>query len=171
MKSALQLTPITTVSAITPISFFFFNDTPTTEIYTLSLHDALPIFGRSRQEPVDHEPLVRREVVDRFLGELPFDARARASDGGLDHLQVARRLLHELAGDRLDVGRRLLQRLPELGSHAIQRGDREYATALECGAEATGRGAAADRGRHVCVHDLDDAVIGDDAPTLRAIQE
>src|SRR5256885_5016441 len=30
-----------------PISFFFFffNDTATTEIYTLSLHDALPIFG------------------------------------------------------------------------------------------------------------------------------
>src|SRR5207247_9758514 len=25
------------------IIFFFFNDTPTTEIYTLSLHDALPI--------------------------------------------------------------------------------------------------------------------------------
>src|SRR2546430_17474608 len=29
-------------------SFFFFNDTATTEIYTLSLHDALPIsHGRS----------------------------------------------------------------------------------------------------------------------------
>src|SRR3712207_7292746 len=27
--------------------FFFFNDTATTEIYTLSLHDALPIWGRS----------------------------------------------------------------------------------------------------------------------------
>src|SRR3712207_8106469 len=26
---------------------FFFNDTATTEIYTLSLHDALPILGRS----------------------------------------------------------------------------------------------------------------------------
>src|SRR5690348_17891982 len=26
--------------------FFFFNDTATTEIYTLSLHDALPIFHR-----------------------------------------------------------------------------------------------------------------------------
>ena len=25
--------------------FFFFNDTATTEIYTLSLHDALPIWG------------------------------------------------------------------------------------------------------------------------------
>src|SRR5690349_22864142 len=27
-----------------PDPFFFFNDTATTEIYTLSLHDALPIF-------------------------------------------------------------------------------------------------------------------------------
>src|SRR5256885_14389935 len=27
--------------------FFFFNDTATTEIYTLSLHDALPIYGRA----------------------------------------------------------------------------------------------------------------------------
>src|SRR2546422_4952353 len=27
------------------LSFFFFNDTATTEIYTLSLHDALPISG------------------------------------------------------------------------------------------------------------------------------
>src|SRR6476659_11339375 len=29
------------------VSFFFFNDTATTEIYTLSLHDALPICARS----------------------------------------------------------------------------------------------------------------------------
>src|SRR3989442_12485078 len=32
--------------------FFFFNDTATTEIYTLSLHDALPISG-DRQRGVD----------------------------------------------------------------------------------------------------------------------
>src|SRR5258707_8194805 len=35
------------LTKVTPISFhcfsFFFNDTATTEIYTLSLHDALPI--------------------------------------------------------------------------------------------------------------------------------
>src|SRR2546429_2740403 len=31
------------------LSFFFFNDTATTEIYTLSLHDALPIFLRVNQ--------------------------------------------------------------------------------------------------------------------------
>src|SRR5258707_9758025 len=29
--------------------FFFFNDTATTEIYTLSLHDALPISASSRR--------------------------------------------------------------------------------------------------------------------------
>src|SRR2546430_10334432 len=29
--------------------FFFFNDTATTEIYTLPLHDALPISGRFSQ--------------------------------------------------------------------------------------------------------------------------
>src|SRR3712207_7213190 len=29
---------------------FFFNDTATTEIYTLSLHDALPIYGGGRRQ-------------------------------------------------------------------------------------------------------------------------
>src|SRR5258708_17021183 len=32
-------------------SFFFFNDTATTEIYTLSLHDALPISTSSSRSP------------------------------------------------------------------------------------------------------------------------
>src|SRR2546430_12692492 len=30
--------------------FFFFNDTATTEIYTLSLHDALPIYSRRTED-------------------------------------------------------------------------------------------------------------------------
>src|SRR6266511_6444655 len=39
------------------VHFFFFNDTATTEIYTLSLHDALPIFDldRPRRGP-PHRP-------------------------------------------------------------------------------------------------------------------
>src|SRR5438309_4510743 len=37
--------------------FFFFNDPATTEIYTLSLHDALPIY-RAR---LGHERAVRRQ--------------------------------------------------------------------------------------------------------------
>ena len=31
------------MARLTVVVFFFFNDTATTEIYTLSLHDALPI--------------------------------------------------------------------------------------------------------------------------------
>src|SRR2546430_6132773 len=34
---------------VSPYPFFFFNDTATTEIYTLSLHDALPISRERRK--------------------------------------------------------------------------------------------------------------------------
>src|SRR3712207_8373466 len=40
--------------------YFFFNDTATTEIYTLSLHDALPILAlaaQARVVAVDRDPL------------------------------------------------------------------------------------------------------------------
>src|SRR3989442_1949052 len=39
-----------------PSSFFFFNDTATTEIYTLSLHDALPIFRQGN--PTTEGPIL-----------------------------------------------------------------------------------------------------------------
>ena len=46
--------------------FFFFNDTATTEIYTLSLHDALPIFKiPSKYEPVEYaiiDPLKTKQM-------------------------------------------------------------------------------------------------------------
>src|SRR6266481_4225935 len=59
------------------IFFFFFNDTATTEIYTLSLHDALPIYrrahrpaphpahahGGARGRPPRGHPLSRREAL------------------------------------------------------------------------------------------------------------
>src|SRR2546430_12703491 len=42
--------------ALMQLIFFFFNDTATTEIYTLSLHDALPISRRCRGfDHPDHE--------------------------------------------------------------------------------------------------------------------
>src|SRR3712207_7710820 len=44
--------------------FFFFNDTATTEIYTLSLHDALPIsWGRQRHLA---DSLIHREMLRRM---------------------------------------------------------------------------------------------------------
>src|SRR3989449_7436724 len=47
---------LSVVYAITASLFFFFNDTATTEIYTLSLHDALPI-SRDRDARPSGEPL------------------------------------------------------------------------------------------------------------------
>src|SRR6266540_6911522 len=53
--------------------FFFFNDTATTEIYTLSLHDALPIFSPGAQTRLDddsaRDPLTKRgEKTGERLG-------------------------------------------------------------------------------------------------------
>src|SRR3712207_7216277 len=63
--------------------FFFFNDTATTEIYTLSLHDALPIWLAARRRAhlgaaVDHlalgvlvgHPRDGPLLVDARLGEV-----------------------------------------------------------------------------------------------------
>src|SRR5438270_6499987 len=47
-------------------SFFFFNDTATTEIYTLSLHDALPICGAAH--PRGLRVLVRPLAPGRSAG-------------------------------------------------------------------------------------------------------
>src|SRR5690554_7259621 len=48
--------------------FFFFNDTATTEIYTLTLHDALPICGRKREVLTLEPP----EIFDKTLGARVF---------------------------------------------------------------------------------------------------
>src|SRR6266704_5275997 len=45
--------------------FFFFNDTATTEIYTLSLHDALPIAAPARPWPASPYPARARGHCDR----------------------------------------------------------------------------------------------------------
>src|SRR3712207_9092108 len=55
---------------------FFFNDTATTEIYTLSLHDALPIFARAHLARARGRLARVRVEVDgledgRVVGEVP----------------------------------------------------------------------------------------------------
>src|SRR3712207_9293441 len=47
------------------IFFFFFNDTATTEIYTLSLHDALPIFAGQQHRPIADAGAEDERVVVR----------------------------------------------------------------------------------------------------------
>src|SRR5205823_10460952 len=47
-----------------PLIFYYFTDTATTENYTLSLHDALPIF-RARQHPVADQDHVGEEEAEK----------------------------------------------------------------------------------------------------------
>src|SRR5947209_15915495 len=61
-------------SPLVLFSLFFFNDTPTTEIYTLSLHDALPIRALRRLDP---PPRVEVLVPD-FRGR--FDSLRRSEE-------------------------------------------------------------------------------------------
>src|SRR5258708_21784168 len=53
--------------------FFFFNDTATTEIYTLSLHDALPIFLRpfsNTRETVSSSPASKARTSSQSPGKI-----------------------------------------------------------------------------------------------------
>src|SRR5689334_24110689 len=59
--------------------FFFFNDTATTEIYTLSLHDALPIF------PAGFPTALRSRHQERLPARVP--ALARRSEEHTSELQ------------------------------------------------------------------------------------
>src|SRR6266705_6810490 len=62
--------------------FFFFNDTATTEIYTLSLHDALPIFDNLTVLPQNlytapYEELTLRSEEHTSELQSPYDLVCR----------------------------------------------------------------------------------------------
>src|SRR2546430_5829285 len=59
---------------ISDFLFFFFNDTATTEIYTLSLHDALPI-SRRRRPRARRAQLLDRSALGRLLVQPRSDYR------------------------------------------------------------------------------------------------
>src|SRR5256885_13283079 len=62
--------------------FFFFNDTATTEIYTLSLHDALPISGeRLDADARRDEVVVGAQVAEVVLDEQLLEAHLAVQTG------------------------------------------------------------------------------------------
>src|SRR5947207_13888026 len=65
-----------TLSSCSVFFSFFFNDTATTEIYTLSLHDALPIFLEVGDAGVAPLPLDGVVGMGARLGEEPTDPDA-----------------------------------------------------------------------------------------------
>src|SRR2546430_17593156 len=91
--------------------FFFFNDTATTEIYTLSLHDALPISGFVKVTPAhdatDFEIGLRHEL------EMPL---VMTEDGRMEHATRVRSEEHtsELQSQSNLVCRLLLEKKKNL---------------------------------------------------------
>src|SRR5438876_12085575 len=78
-------------------SLFFFNDTPTTEIYTLSLHDALPIYVfepvSGLKEKSETAPIV--DLVDLVVRSA---IRSHASDVHIEPLEKGVLVRHRLDG-------------------------------------------------------------------------
>src|SRR2546430_10476393 len=69
------------------VYFFFFNDTATTEIYTLSLHDALPISFRSA---------MNRSTSSHIAFTMSFSGTLRRSEEHTSELQSQSNLVCRL---------------------------------------------------------------------------
>src|SRR5579862_10016537 len=88
--------------------FFFFNDTATTEIYTLSLHDALPISRATRRLPNSRSPRagIRQRCRDRK------STRLNSSHSSISYavfcLKKKKRLIRSARGGR-DLFREWMQ--------------------------------------------------------------
>src|SRR3712207_7228932 len=100
------------------LSFFFFNDTATTEIYTLSLHDALPISEDGVYEIASGD-------VDWLFVPLEAAARMRASLMLLGPLlsRFGRVIISNPGGDR--IGRRPVD-LHRSEEHTSELQSRQY---------------------------------------------
>src|SRR2546430_17198793 len=100
--------------------FFFFNDTATTEIYTLSLHDALPISqtaaGRraGRQAGPRCSSSVAGTLRVDFAGGVDNVLWSRLGSGPLFGLQVSREAQVDIQAVRAE----LLKRREELRNRA-----------------------------------------------------
>src|SRR5258708_23314256 len=83
------------------LTFFFFNDTATTEIYTLSLHDALPISGAT----LSQSPPAIRRAPSACAFRIAADTRSEEHTSELqspDHL-VCRLLLEKKKNFDIDL--------------------------------------------------------------------
>src|SRR5262249_60948446 len=120
----LSLRPFAYTTLLTPHShlpslLFFFNDTAPTEIYTLSLHDALPIYLRAADEVGEQIDRLRRHLgpagdVERDQVVVAAEARSEEHTSELQSLTnlVCRLLLEKkkrqrrLCGPAVTRGRR-----------------------------------------------------------------
>src|SRR2546423_13636675 len=98
-----------TIHNLCLISFFFFNDTATTEIYTLSLHDALPICAAARRRFFFASGVAawsRRFFPDAVRGKFPERQASRSSRRCAKWKPAARRTRNVRRGRRRNRDRK-----------------------------------------------------------------
>src|SRR5256886_15165981 len=83
------------------IFFFFFNDTATTEIYTLSLHDALPIYIIARRTGKD---VNSHTVLDGIITTIMATIQRINIIGSREGSRNRRRLKANQTGKKFRVG-------------------------------------------------------------------
>src|SRR5262245_65964601 len=76
------------------ILFFFFNDPPTTDIYTLSLHDALPILSKMSPTRSGNSNSLRSPVSRGNIGCSKTGSRSASSLRSEEHTSELQSLRH-----------------------------------------------------------------------------
>src|SRR2546422_5387479 len=96
--------------------FFFFNDTATTEIYTLSLHDALPILLPARLRVPGREP-ERQHPPERVVIE---QRQAQRSEEHTSELQSRLHLVCRLLLEKKKTAQNPTPVLPNSVRRAVR---------------------------------------------------
>src|SRR5256714_14665390 len=136
--------------------FFFFNDTATTEIYTLSLHDALPISAFQQAEESGLMATLRVGILvddEIRIGAYPDQARIGEDD---EHLAVAAgmdliaRLDGGAAGEPQDLAAAEHERVAVRAQH-FSGGFRQHGQSERSGAKCDAQHPQKTRRAHACV--------------------
>src|SRR5437899_9280439 len=102
------------------LSFFFFNHTATTEIYTLSLHDALPIYCLA--PPADGHAGERRGRADRHCAAVDRKStRLNSSHLGISYAVFCLKKKKNRETIRTDLIKKQMQAYSELPRRAQPR--------------------------------------------------
>src|SRR3989441_12050741 len=105
-----------TIMFLTKFIFFFFNDTATTEIYTLSLHDALPIYRKRFLSQLPQRANKSQTDRKRFLSHRPnlgvASARSHRSEEHTSELQSLAYLVCRLLLEKKKKKRRRYRAAP-----------------------------------------------------------
>src|SRR3712207_9528244 len=104
-----------------PLFLFFFNDTATTEIYTLSLHDALPIYGPRPEHarPRAAGPRGRPGAAPARLPRRALARRGHRPRGQRDDPQRSEEHTSELQSRQYLVCRLLLEKKTVMPIHHL----------------------------------------------------